>query len=183
MKGGDPIYTRNTNTNILSEEGKTLSGYAIRWNNPSNLIRESGREFTEIIERSAFDTSEAADVVLFYNHMNDMPLARQKGGSLRLTNDPTGLHFEAALPDTSLSNDVQELLRKGILTGEMSFGFTSDDIRWSADKKSRTINHGRLFEISLVINPAYPDTSSSLRNQTQSEINNKREKLAKGNQL
>lgn len=99
--------------------GNTLSGYAILWNNPSKEIREGGRKFTETIERSAFDLAKQTnDVKLFFQHQSDMPLARSANGSLELRNDPKGLHFSAELPNTSLGNDVKELIRTGILTAK-----------------------------------------------------------------
>lgn len=156
--------------------GNTLSGYAILWNNPSKEIREGGRKFTETIERSAFDLAKQTnDVKLFFQHQSDMPLARSANGSLELRNDPKGLHFSAELPNTSLGNDVKELIRTGILTGEMSFGFTVQDQRWSDNNTKREVSKGTLYELSVVVDPAYPNTNSSLREdqiQNQKRINN-----------
>jgi len=148
-----------------SREGNTLSGYAIKWADPSRLIRENGKEFTETIQRSAFPINGKGfdDIKLFFQHNNEMPLARTNNGSLKLTNDPSGLWFEAELPDTTLANDIKDLLKRGTLDGSMSFGFTSDDIRWSRDGKTRSIHSGKLFEISLVVDPAYKNTHSELR--------------------
>jgi len=108
-----------------------------------------------------------------------MPLARTNNGSLKLTNDPAGLYFEAELPDTTLANDIKELLNRGTLDGSMSFGFNATDIRWSKDGKTRSIHQGKLFEISLVVDPAYKNTQSELRSDnivfvTDQEINTKR---------
>lgn len=164
-----------------NREGNTLTGYAIKWNDESRVIREAGRTFTETIERSAFDTKGTGfdDIKLFFQHNNEMPLARTNNGSLKLTNDPAGLYFEAELPDTTLANDIKELLNRGTLDGSMSFGFNATDIRWSKDGKTRSIHQGKLFEISLVVDPAYKNTQSELRSDnivfvTDQEINTKR---------
>ena len=156
-------------------DGNTLSGYAIRWGSPSNQIYENGRVFTETIQRGAFDGSLNEDIKLYFNHQKSMPLARSQNGSLTLRNDPDGLWFEAKLPDTTLGNDVKTLLREGILTGEMSFGFYETKAEWSPDKKRKEVQAGVLREISVVVDAAYPTTSSVLRhsdnNQSEIEFN------------
>ena len=132
--------------------------------------------FTERIAKGAFDASidnKTDDIKLYYNHDSSMPLARTRNGSLRLASDEKGLRFEADLPETTLGNDVRELLRTGTLSGEMSFGFYVRDEVWTKDKKDRTITKGDLVEISVVVDAAYPQTYSQLRS-VLTEINNKR---------
>ena len=174
------MITRSS-TISASREGNTLSGYAIRWNDESRVIREQGKVFTERIERSACDITGKGfdDIKLFFQHNNEMPLARTNNNSLRLTNDPSGLWFEAELPNTTLASDIKDLLNRGTLDGSMSFGFTASDIRWSRDGQSRSIHEGKLFEISLVVDPAYKNTQSELRSDsivllTDQEIETKR---------
>lgn len=158
------------------ESGNMLTGYAILWDAESRTIHEQGRVFTERIAKGAFDASidnKTDDIKLYYNHDSSMPLARTRNGSLRLVSDDKGLRFEADLPETTLGNDVRELLRTGTLSGEMSFGFYVRDEVWSKDKKDRTITKGDLVEISVVVDAAYPQTYSQLRS-VLTEINNKR---------
>lgn len=167
---------------LTSEQSATdnvLTGYAILWDAESRTLQEQGRTFTERIARGAFDESLANDeddIKLYFNHDSSMPLARTRNGSLRLENDEKGLRFEADLPNTTLGNDVRELLRTGTLSGEMSFGFYVRDEDWSKDKKERTITKAELVEISVVIDAAYPQTFSELRSVLQ-EINIKRIQL------
>lgn len=166
---------RNTTNNQIS--GSTLRGYAVLWDARSRLIRENGREFTETISKGAFSDSlkdNEDDVKLYFNHQTDMPLARTRNGSLRLREDDKGLSFEADLPDTTLANDIKELLDRGTLSGEMSFGFYSEKESWSNDRKERTIQKARLMEVSVVTDAAYPSTYSSLRSANLKEINQKR---------
>lgn len=167
---------RKTSENINSDN-KTLSGYAILYGVESRTISERGRTFREIIKRGAFDINPTADhdVKLYFNHDTSMPLARQKNGSLRLFEDQKGIRFEADLPDTTLGNDIRELINKGILTGEMSFGFSVRKDKWESHDK-RTVEEGKLYEISVVTDAAYPQTHSQLRS-IMTEINNKRMKL------
>ena len=168
------LETRTINSNY--ESGNTLTGYAILWDAESRTIHEQGRVFTERIARGAFDASidnKTDDIKLYYNHDSSMPLARTRNGSLRLVSDEKGLQFEADLPETTLGNDVRELLRTGTLSGEMSFGFYVRDEVWTKDKKDRTITKGDLVEISVVVDAAYPQTYSQLRS-VLTEINSKR---------
>ena len=158
------------------ESGNMLTGYAILWDAESRTIHEQGRVFTERIAKGAFDASidnKTDDIKLYYNHDSYMPLARTRNGSLRLASDEKGLRFEADLPETTLGNDVRELLRTGTLSGEMSFGFYVRDEVWTKDKKDRTITKGDLVEISVVVDAAYPQTYSQLRS-VLTEINSKR---------
>lgn len=160
-------------SNEINNDGNTLSGYAILFGVESRQLFEYGKKFVETIERGAFDLEETPDhdIKLYFNHDTSMPLARQKGGSLRLYEDSKGIRFEAKLPDTNLANDVKELMKRGILTGEMSFGFTVSKDRWEGSK--RTVEKGKIYEISVVTDAAYPATHSQLRS-IMSEINNKR---------
>lgn len=109
-----------------------------------------------------------------------MPLARTNNGSLTLRNEPEGLFFSAELPDTTLGNDIRVLLNNGTLEGSMSFGFTPDQIVWGKDGKTRSIHSGKLYEISIVVDPAYKNTQSELRSDNilfvteEQEINTKR---------
>lgn len=167
-------------TNTVSNDGKTLGGYAVLFDTESRTIQEMGRTFKEVIKRGAFDinASEDHDVKLYFNHDTSMPLARQRNGSLRLFEDAKGIRFEADLPDTTLANDVRELLHKGTLSGEMSFGFSVRKDKWEKHTglDRRTVEEGKLYEISVVTDAAYPQTHSQLRG-IMSEINNKRIKL------
>lgn len=148
----------------INNNGKTLSGYAILFNSESRTIYEHGRSFKETIKRGAFDINPTKDhdVKLYFNHDTQMPLARQRNGSLRLFEDEKGIRFEADLPDTTLANDIRELMNKGTLSGEMSFGFSVRKDRWEGTDK-RQIEEGKLYEISVVTDASYPQTSSQLR--------------------
>jgi len=148
--------------------GKTLSGYAVLWDTPSVTIHERGRTFTEVIKRGAFDRSVSeskTDVKLLYQHQGSQLLARTRNDTLRLSQDDKGLRFEATLPDTTLGADVRELLNSGTLSGEMSFGFSAVKDSWSQGNSRREVLQADLFELSVVVDAAYPQTSSALRSR------------------
>ena len=147
----------------VASEGNILAGYAAVYDQPSRELVEGGRAFIERIAPGAFGRSIRGDVMLYYNHDEQMPLARTTSGTLRLSSDRTGLAFDADLADTTLGRDVRELLRRGDLTGEMSFGFMVDRDTWNKARTERTIRSATLVEISIVQRAAYPQTNSSLR--------------------
>ena len=155
------MISRRDFTSSPAVEGRTLTGIAAVYGQPSRLIREQGRSFTERIAPGAFGV--VGDVKLYYNHDASMPLARTQSGTLKLDSRADGLHYTATLPETTLGNDVRELLTRGDLTGAMSFGFFVTRDTWSKDRTERTVNAATLVEVSLVQDAAYPQTTSSLR--------------------
>ena len=159
------ISRRSVEATEQKLDGRTLAGYAAVYGQDSREIVEGGRKFTERIAPGAFNETLAsgADVKLYYNHDASMPLARTKSGTLTLDSRADGLHYTATLPETTLGNDVRTLLERGDLTGEMSFGFYVERDTWNAKRTERRIESARLVEISLVQDPAYDLTSSSLR--------------------
>lgn len=155
------MISRRDFTSAPAIEGRTLTGVAAVYGQPSRTLREGGRSFVERIAPGAF--GKLGDVKLYYNHDPSMPLARSSSGTLVLDNRADGLHYTATLPDTTLGNDVRELLTRGDLTGAMSFGFYVTRDSWNKDRTERTVQEANLVEISLVQDAAYPQTTSSLR--------------------
>jgi HK97 family phage prohead protease len=120
--------------------------------------------FREKIARGAFKKVLGDDIRFLVNHNPDLLLARSTNGSLRLKEDPTGLHIEADLAATSAGNDLRVLLERGDMD-QMSFAFSMQggSDTWDEDTDDgsliRTINRfGGLFDVSAVTYPAYPTT-------------------------
>ena len=159
-------------------EGRTLSGVAAVYGQQSRELSEYGRTFRETIAPGAFGDTVRGDIKLFYNHDPSMPLARTRSGTLNLEDRSDGLHYAAVLPETTLGNDVRALLERGDLSGEMSFGFYVEKDEWNAKRTERTVQKARLVEISVVVDAAYPQTSSSLRHVDAAAIEAARSRLA-----
>jgi hypothetical protein len=157
------MISRRDYSSSPTMNGRTLTGRAVVFDSPSKPITELGRTFVERIAPGAFGASASGDVKLYYNHDQSMPLARTKSGTLTLDSRADGLHYTATLPETTLGNDVRALLERGDLTGEMSFGFYVVKDKWNEKRTERMVEQARLVEISLVQDPAYDLTSSSLR--------------------
>lgn len=124
------------------------------------------RNGLERIDPAAFNRAlrEGHEVSLLVNHAG-LPLASTANGSLELRSDEVGLFVRAErLPETTLGNDVRILMREKLLT-KMSFGFIPKADRRDQvnGRQVRTITDLDLFDVSIVTNPAYSETSVSLR--------------------
>ncbi|MBA3068181.1 MAG: HK97 family phage prohead protease [Hyphomonas sp.] len=138
-------------------KGRTLEGYAAVFEQRARIV-----DFDEMIARGAFaDTLKAGDKLCLVDHNTEKLLGRTRNGSLRLAEDTRGLHFEIALPKTSLADDVLALADAGSLGGA-SFGFIPTRETWQGSL--RTLHAIDLREISIVSAwPAYPQTSVNAR--------------------
>ena len=145
--------------------GRTLSGLAVPYGKWSREISEPfAPQFREKIARGAFGDLAGADIKLLWNHNPGALLARTRSGTMTITDTAAGLRFTADLADTTVGRDVRELIARGDLTGEMSFGFYVDRDEWNPRRTERTVTSARLVELSVVVDAAYGDkTNSSLR--------------------
>jgi HK97 family phage prohead protease len=147
--------------------GRTVTGYAAKFDKWSEPICGW---FTEQIRAGAFDGCDTSDAIMCFNHNVDGILARTASGTLTLSVDEVGLRFSFEAPNTSLGNDMVELLRRGDID-KCSFSFVVGADEWVyADEKNglkydqRTIlKISKLYDVALVVYPAYPDTEASVR--------------------
>lgn len=152
-----------------------MRGHAAVFNSPSETLTASASgkqiQFREVIAPGAFtDALKNSDVRALFNHNPDHILGRTSAGTLRMKEDAAGLAIEIDPPDTTCGRDLQTSMGRGDVR-EMSFGFTvapgGDKWERSTDGSgvwTRTISKiARLFDVSPVTYPAYPDTECSLR--------------------
>jgi len=141
-----------------------IVGYPVVFDSLSNDLGG----FVEKVERGAFAESLANndEVHALFNHDDDKVLGRLGSGTLRLWEDTHGLRMELDPPNTTIGNDVVELLRRNDLVS-MSFGFFDVTDSWAKmdGKDVRTINSARLFDVSIVVAPAYPAASVGIRTE------------------
>lgn len=151
---------------------KKLSGYAIVWNTPSKDLGG----FKEIVSPDALKGVDLSNVLMLNDHDYTQVLASVKAGTLKLTPDDKGLHFEATLPDTTTANDVFANVQAGNLDS-CSFSFDVDDgsDEWNKDDQgniTRTINQIKdLFDVSVVAVPAYDSTNVNADNSDNKNVN------------
>lgn len=161
------IEVRNFNIEFRNDaESRHIEGYGSVFNKRS--LDLGG--FTEIIAPGAFDgVIENSDVKALLDHNPSRGiLARSKNGegTLSLSIDETGLRYAFDAPNTALGDEVIEGLKRGDYS-QSSFAFTVKDQTWTKEEDGsylRTITKiGGLYDVSIVADPAYPDTSVAVR--------------------
>lgn len=128
-------------------------------------LSEDLHGFREKVARGAFTkTLKEADVRFLVNHNPDLVLARSKNQTLSLSEDETGLLTEAEMAPVSYARDVSKLLERGDVD-QMSFGFQTLKDEWdeSGETPVRTLKEVRLWDVSVVTFPAYPQTDAEVR--------------------
>ncbi len=143
------------------ETERTIVGHAALFNTFS--VDLGG--FREQIAPSAFrKTLKDSDVRALFNHNPDYVLGRTKAGTLKLKEDDIGLAFKLRVPDTSWARDLLVSMERGDIN-QMSFGFRVVKDSWDEvnGEVIRTLLEVRLFDVSIVTFPAYPQTEAQIR--------------------
>lgn len=106
------------------------------------------------------------DVIATVDHDSKLLLGRTASGTLRLDDSDAALAVECDYGDTSAARDLAVRLERGDVRG-MSFIFDCVDDEWRFDESDkvriRTVRSARLFEVSFVTFPCYPDTDAAMR--------------------
>jgi len=144
------------------DKPKTIIGYPAVF----NKLSEDLGGFREKISPGAFtETLEADDDVrALIDHDTSKILGRNKAGTLKLEQNTKGLKATIKPPDTQAGRDITTSLSRGDIDG-MSFGFRTIDDSWETvdGEEIRTLKKVKLFDVSVVTYPAYPDTSVAVR--------------------
>lgn len=156
------IQVRNvSNFSFMEEDGSRFLEGMIPYNKRSLKL-----PFYEYIERTAFNKTlaDGFDVKALYGHDYNNVLGRVKNGSLSLDNRDDGLYIRVKLPQTRLAEDTWNLVREGYISG-MSFGFSEVQTEYGVEDGIEThyLREVRLYEVSFVSEPAYPDTTAAAR--------------------
>jgi HK97 family phage prohead protease len=173
-------YEIRTFHSLRAEQGAagdpefTLRGLAASFNQPSKDLGG----FREIIKPGAFKTALDAkdcDVRMLFNHDANRVLGRQSAGTLKLSETPEGLAFSCRLDKNNSEhrNLWSSVKRRDIDSCSFAFNVPADGSGedWTEgtdeDGKRCTIrsikNFERVFDVSVVTNPAYNSTSVSAR--------------------
>lgn len=125
--------------------------------------------FREQLVTGAFsDAIASSDVRALVNHDPNQVLGRNKAGTLTMREDTSGLYVEITPPDTQIARDLVESMKRGDVN-QMSFAFSvsREDQTWTRDGTGpwiRTIKRvSRLYDVSVVTYPAYPQTEAAAR--------------------
>lgn len=124
--------------------------------------------FREQILPGAFaDAIQTDDVRALFNHDANFVLGRNRSSTLTMSEDARGLAIEINPPDTQLVRDlVLTPMERGDIT-QMSFAFSvrPGGQDWAKDDSGqvvRTLKRVRLYDVSPVTYPAYPQTDVSV---------------------
>lgn len=171
-------------------EEKKVFGYAAKYGTESSPMYDyrTGEMFVEIIEQGFFDSViNDPETRALLNHDQNHVLARNTK-TMTITSDDIGLRYEFTPPNTTAGNDLKENLRLGNID-QSSFAFSIKEENgeaWQAVaeerndgvKYIRTLKRGgasRLYDVSPVTFPAYPDATVALRSLDQFKEQNQAE--------
>ena len=150
---------RSLDLNLEASENEDrkmeIKGYAVVFNSPETY------GYTEVIDPHALDSADMKDVVLRYNHNDSfIALARTRNNSLKLSIDSTGLMIDAVLQnDISDHKNIYNAINSQLID-KQSFAFTVEEDSYDYETDTRTIlKIGKLFDVSVVDQPFYNDTS------------------------
>lgn len=138
-----------------------IEGYAAVF----NVLSDDLGGFREKIIPGAFAESILVDDVrALFNHDPNYVLGRNISGTLQLAEDDHGLKISITPPDTQWARDITESIRRGDVD-QMSFGFMTISDQWREEegKTTRDLIKVKLFDVSPVTFPAYPQTVVAAR--------------------
>lgn len=140
-------------------ESKKIIGYAVKWGQRSVPIWGM---FEEQFERGAFSESINDDIYAAWNHNPSEILGRSTAGTLKLQEDEIGLRYEITPP--TWAERFVESIERGDVRGS-SFIFRAEVDEWDESETMtiRTVKKAKLYEVSPVINPAYPTSEAGVR--------------------
>lgn len=149
-----------------------IVGHAAVFDRRSEPLMQLGNEvLVEEIAPGAFTkTIREADIRALINHDPNLVLGRNRAGTLSLAEDDRGLAVTIEPPDTQAARDLIALMRRGDVN-QMSFAFQpikqswvrEDDEARGVTTHVRRLHEVRLFDVSVVTFPAYPDTDAQAR--------------------
>jgi HK97 family phage prohead protease len=135
-------------------DGRTICGIACPFGEPAEVADRLGRPYTETIVHGAFARTiveRGGRVKARAQHDRSvLPV----GSATLLREDARGLYAELRIAQTSAGDDVLELVREGHVNA-LSVAFNSVRDDWNATRSAVSRLEVRLFEISVVDEPAY----------------------------
>lgn len=160
---------------VEGDEKPKIKGHAAVF----NTLSEKMWNFREMIEPGFFKDCMQDDVRGLFNHDSNIVLGRTTSGTLSVEEDEIGLRIVIDPPDTTLVKDmVLEPMKRGDIN-QMSFGFSvkskmdgdemdGDEWQRTGEDVVRILKAGgckRLYDVSPVTYPAYPETSVAVRSR------------------
>jgi len=153
------------------ENGNVIEGYAIVFGQESRLLLDEGKIVREIIMPGAVtrELIDKSDITMTLFHNRESLLARSVNGvgTLSLDIDDHGVKFAFVVPNTPDGMKARELVKRQDLRG-CSFSYYSRplSVEYKREGKEtiRMVNKvDYLSELTIGSQPAYTQTSVSLR--------------------
>lgn len=158
-------FTSPVEVRAKDDGAKMIRGHAAVFDSLSDNLGG----FREKIAPGAFDGVLSDDVRALFNHDPNLILGRTPN-TVRISVDKDGLLYEIDPPDTQLGRDLVVSMERGDIT-QSSFAFTVERDDWAEDDDGRVIRTihevKRLYDVSPVTYPAYPDAKVGLRGFTE----------------
>ena len=140
-----------------AEQGYFVEGYASTFK-PYVLFSIDGVDYSEEIDRHAFDETDMSDVVFRVDHEGAV-YARTSNGLIELSVDDKGLFNRINLGATEKAKELYRDIEVGNYP-KMSFAFSVGEDSYNTETHTRKIlKVKKLFDVSAVSFPANPDTS------------------------
>ncbi len=176
MTAGAGLHVRE---NAEGGQSRTITGYAILFNTPSEVLySDRTEEWREIISPEAVtrEVLDNSDIKFTMFHDRRLILARSnKGkGTLSYQVDEKGVSFEFDAPETIDGDKALELVKRGDIAG-CSFMFSTyyfdpEYVEESCEtvdgvcKRTFTVKKVTgIYDMTLAADPAYSDTSCETR--------------------
>ncbi len=150
-------------------ESRTITGTAIVFNAESEVLDDWGERFSEVIlpDAATMEFLNSQDIKMNLLHDRQLTVARANHGqgSLKLSVDERGVHFEFEAPKCDIGDRCLEMVRRGDYSG-CSFEFYPKDYDVERNGDDVKITH-RAFEyisaLTIGMDPAYRQTSVAVR--------------------
>ena len=142
-----------------------ISGYAALFNKRSDDLGG----FVEILRPGCFRKAleKQPDIKALFNHDPSTIFARSKNGTLTVEENQTGLKFEAVLnPEDDDGKRIYNKVKSGLIDQcSFAFGVSEEGQRWTEGNpmQREILEVGLLADVSVVTNPAYPQTTVQAR--------------------
>lgn len=160
-------------------ESRTISGYAIVFNQPSEPFWDDDTEqVREVIAPEAVTESllNRSDILMTLFHDNTEILGRANNGegTLNYSVDAHGVSFEVEVPHTVDGERALELVKRGDIQG-CSFAFTADYLDPKCVERTSETRDGKVFttytvrqitgvyDFTITPRPAYSQTNVEAR--------------------
>ena len=155
------------------KESRTIEGYAIVFGVESRILADYWDNYREIIEPGAIteERLKEMDIKMTMYHNREKILARSVNGegTLKLSVDEVGVHYEFEAPNTVDGDTALELVKRGDLSGSSLMFWTDEKSGVSYEKRSdgimlrRVKTIGMIYDMTIAADPAYEQTTVAAR--------------------